>query len=180
MRSTGGDLAAHRLAPRPFEGQLCLDPCHLALAWGHSPCPLYSCGKMGLIGKTAEPCTAFTDRLRGFGRITSPFRAQLAQWWSGQVAVMKAVRSKDKARAQGWLRCTQTSVPLLSIHRSPQAPERCPLPGSLPVMAWAGHVTSLSLPPLAHTVMLPRGLRDSHGARTRESSQAHTHVNSPP
>lgn len=45
------------------------------------------------------------------GESLQPSEPQLAQWWSGQVAVMEAVRSKDKARAQGWLRAPAQRPP---------------------------------------------------------------------
>lgn len=73
-----------------------------------------------------------------------------------------------RVRAQGLLRCAQTSVPLLSTPRTPQAQVCWPVPGSPPVLRALvrGRVTALALPPFVHTAMLPLGLRDSHAERT--------------
>ena len=47
------------------------------------PAALFPPGKMGRGFKSAQPCSAFTGRLRGFRKVISPFWAHLAHLWSG-------------------------------------------------------------------------------------------------
>lgn len=101
------------------------------LALGSPPAPppqaLFPPGKMGRGFKSAQPCSAFAARLRGFRKVISLFCAHLAHLWSGWAAVVKVVRPNGKSAgsrlAAGHTAfCTDSKAgrlpPTRSTHRS--------------------------------------------------------------